>query len=193
MENQPFNGLIWYSGRIKVFKNQAYWIEIVNQDFILELFYSLNGNLDQINAAIDAKTNWNGSRKITTFELFIKSRISMNAKVLKMASMEISPDEATYLSLYPDLSELEVLDLRKNFMGDTGLQAIAISPVLGNLKELDVRNNQITRSGLAFLSQKTTLTHLEKIDLRSNKLGRRWEEKLKESNRLPHLREVKTL
>ena len=27
-------------GGYKVFKNQAYWIEIVNQDFILELFYS---------------------------------------------------------------------------------------------------------------------------------------------------------
>lgn len=165
----------------------------MNQDFILELFYSLNGNLDQINAAIEAKLNLNGARKITTFELFIKSRISRNPKVLKMAGMEINPDETTYLSLYPDLSEIEVLDLRKNFLGDTGLQAIAISPVLVNLKELDLRNNQITRAGLEFLSQKTTLAHLEKIDLRSNKLGKRWEEKLKESDRLPNLREVKTL
>ena len=168
-------------------------MELVKQDYILELFYSLNGNLDQINAAIDAKTNWNGSRKITTFELFIKSRISRNSKALKMAGMEINPDETTYLSLYPDLSELEILDLRKNFLGDIGLQAIAVSPVLSNLKELDLRNNQITRAGLEFLSKNTTLTQLEKIDLRSNKLGKRWEEKLKESDRLPHLREVKTL
>ena len=165
----------------------------MNQDFILELFYSLNGDLDQINATIDAKLSRNGARKITTFELFIKSRVSMNAKVLKMAGMEINADEATYLSLYPDLSGLEVLDLRKNFLGDTGLQAIATSTILANLKELDLRNNQITRSGLEFLSQNATLTHLEKIDLRSNKLGKRWEEKLKESDRLPHLREVKTL
>jgi Leucine-rich repeat (LRR) protein len=174
-------------------KNQAHWIEIVNQDFILELFYSLNGNLDQINSAIDAKLNWDGSRKITTFEMFIKSRISRNTKALKMANMEVNPDEATYLSLYPELSELEFLDLRKNFLGDAGLQAIAMSPVLKNLKELDLRNNQITRVGLEFLSQKTTLTQLEKLDLRSNKLGKRWEEKLKESDRLPHLKEVKTL
>jgi len=165
----------------------------VNQDFILELFYSLNGDLDKINAVIDAKLNRDGSRKITTFELFIKSRISRNAKALKMASMEINPDEATYLSLYPDLSELTVLDLRKNFLGDTGLQAIAISPVLKNLKEMDLRNNQITRVGLEFLSKNTTLTQLEKLDLRSNKLGKRWEEKLKESDRLPNLRIVKTL
>ena len=165
----------------------------MNQDFILDLFYSLNGNLDQINAAIDAKLNRIGGRKITTFELFIKSRISMNRKALKMAGMEINPDEAMYLSLYPDLSDLEVLDMRKNFLGDVGFQAIAVSPVFKNLKELDLRNNQITRSGLEFLSQKTTLTHLEKIDLRSNKLGKRWEEKLKESDRLPHLREVRTL
>jgi Leucine-rich repeat (LRR) protein len=165
----------------------------VNQDFILELFYSLKGNLDQINAAMDAKLYRHGSRKITTFELFIKSRINRNAKALKMAGMEINPDEATYLSLYPDLSELEFLDLRKNFLGDTGLQAIAMSPVLKNLRELDLRNNQITRVGLEFLSRKTTLTQLEKLDLRSNKLGKRWEEKLKESDRLPHLKEVKTL
>ena len=180
-------------GRVKVFENQVDWNKIVNQDFILDLFYSLNGNLDQINATIDAKLNRNGARKITTFELFIKSRISMNAKVLKMAGMEITPEEATYLSLYPDLSDLEVLDLRKNFLGDTGLQAIALSKVFGNLKELDLRNNQITRAGLEFFSKNTTLTHLEKIDLRSNKLGKRWEEKLKESDRLPLLREVKTL
>jgi Ran GTPase-activating protein (RanGAP) involved in mRNA processing and transport len=165
----------------------------MNQDFILELYYSLNGDLDQINAVIDAKLNRGGSRKITTFELFIKSRISRNVKTLKMASMDINPDEAAYLSLYPDLSELTVLDLRKNFLGDTGLQAIAISPVLKNLKEMDLRNNQITRVGLEFLSKNTTLTQLEKLDLRSNKLGKRWEEKLKESDRLPHLREVKTL
>lgn len=165
----------------------------MKQDFILELFYSLHGDLDQINAAIDAKLGRNGSRKITTFELFIKSRISRNAKALKMANMEINPNEAIYLSLYPDLSELTALDLRKNFLGDAGFQAIAVSPVLKNLKELDLRNNQITRVGLEFLSQNTSLTKLEKLDLRSNKLGKRWEEKLKESDRLPHLREVKTL
>lgn len=165
----------------------------MNQDFILELFYSLNGNLDQINAAIDAKLNRDGSRKITTFELFIKSRISRNAKALKMAGMEINPDEAAYLSLYPALAELETLDLRKNFLGDTGLQTIARSPVLKNVRVLDLRNNQITRAGLEFFAKETTMTLLEKIDLRSNKLGKRWEEKLKESDRLPHLKEVKTL
>jgi hypothetical protein len=165
----------------------------VKQDFILELFYSLHGDLDQINAAIDAKLGRNGSRKITTFEMFIKSRISRNAKALKMANMEINVNEATYLSLYPDLSELTSLDLRKNFLGDAGFQAIAVSPLLKNVRELDLRNNQITRVGLEFFSKETTMTQLEKIDLRSNKLGKRWEEKLKESDRLPHLREVKTL
>lgn len=165
----------------------------MNQDFILDLFYSLNGNLDQINAVIDAKLNRTGYRKITTFELFIKSRISRNAKVLKMANMEINPNEAAYLSLYPDLSGLEVLDLRKNFLGDTGFQAIARSPVLKNIKELDLRNNQITRVGLEVFAKETPMTQLEKIDLRSNKLGTRWQDKLKECGRFPHLREVKTI
>ena len=165
----------------------------MKQDYILELFYSLNGDLDQINAVIDAKLGRNGSRKITTFELFIKSRVSRNAKALKMANMEINVNEAAYLSLYPDLAELTVLDLRKNFLGDAGFQAIAASPILKNVRELDLRNNQITRVGLEFFAKETTMTQLEKIDLRSNKLGKRWEEKLKESDRLPNLREVKTL
>lgn len=165
----------------------------MNQDFIVELFYSLNGNLDQINAAIEAKLGRNGSRKITTFELFIKSRISRNTKTLKMAGMEINPDEVAYLSQYPALAELETLDLRKNFLGDTGLQTIARSSILKNVKNLDLRNNQISRAGLEFFAKETTMTQLETIDLRSNKLGKRWEEKLKESDRLPHLKEVKTL
>ncbi len=168
-------------------------MEPMNQDFILDLFYSLNGNLDQINAVIDAKLNRYGSRKITTFELFIKSRISRNKKVLRMTNMEINPNEAAYLSLYPELSDLEVLDLRKNFLGDSGFQAIARSPVLNNIKELDLRNNQITRVGVELFAKETTMTGLEKIDLRSNKLGKRWEDKLKETGRFPHLREVKTL
>jgi Ran GTPase-activating protein (RanGAP) involved in mRNA processing and transport len=125
--------------------------------------------------------------------MFIKSRISRNAKALKMVNMEINVNEVTYLSLYPELSELTTLDLRKNFLGDEGFQAIAVSPILKNVRELDLRNNQITRVGLDFFSKETTMTQLEKIDLRSNKLGKRWEEKLKESDRLPHLREVKTL
>ncbi|NIW42817.1 MAG: hypothetical protein GWN16_07675, partial [Calditrichae bacterium] len=93
-------------------------------------------DLDQINAAIDAKIKKDGARKISTFETFIKSRISLNRKTLKMADMEINPDEAVYLSLYPELSELEVLDLRKNHLGDQGCQAIFMSPVLTRLKEL---------------------------------------------------------
>ncbi len=132
----------------------------MKQDFILDLFYSLNGDLDKINAAIEAKLKRAGARKISTFELFIKSRISRNAKVLKMANMEVNSDEAVYLSLYPDLSQLEILDLRKNFLGDMGFQAIALSPVLKNLKELDLRNNQITRISLELLSRETTLTQL---------------------------------
>lgn len=165
----------------------------MNQDFILDLFYSLNGDLDKINSAIEAKLKRAGARKISTFELFIKSRIGRNAKTLKMANMEINPDEATYLSLYPDLAELEILDLRKNFLGDIGLEAIAQSPILKNLRELDLRNNQITRAGMEHFSKTATMTGLEKLDMRSNKLGKRWEEKLRECGRFPRLKEVKTL
>lgn len=165
----------------------------MNQDYILDLFYSLNGDMSKINAAIEAKTKRIGARKISTFELFLKSRISRNSTTLKMSNMEISEDEAIYLSLYPALSELEVLDLRKNFLGDAGFMAIAQSSILKNLKELDLRNNQITRAGMEHFSKEATMTHLEQLDMRSNKLGKRWEEKLKESGRFPSLKMIRTV
>ena len=165
----------------------------MNRDLILDLFYSLNGDLNKINTAIEAKLQRPDARKISTFELYIKSRISRNSKILKMADMEITSDEAAYLSLYPDLAELEILDLRKNFLGDAGFEAIALSPILENLKELDLRNNQITRAGMERFSKEATMVQLEKLDVRSNKLGKRWEEKLRECGRFPNLQEIKTL
>jgi len=165
----------------------------MDQEYILDLFFSLNGDLDKINTVIDGKLAGRNTRKITTFEMFVKSRLSINPKVLKMAKMDISPAEAAYLSLYPALAELEVLDLRQNFLGDSGLEVIAHSEILKNLKQLDLRNNQISRLGMESLAQSKTLTQLEKIDLRSNKLGKRWEEKLKEYETFANLKEIKTL
>jgi len=165
----------------------------MNQDAIVELFYNMKGDLDKINQYIDSKLQTHRTRKISTLEMYIQSRLSANPKVLKLANMEINPLEASYLSMYPELENLETLDLRQNRLGDEGLAAIAQSTVLKNLKTLDVRNNQITRQGVAILSQSATLTMLENVDLRSNKLGRRWEEKLKEVGNFPNLKVVKTL
>lgn len=165
----------------------------MNQEYILDLFFSMKGDLDKINAFMDEKLKGPNTRRITTFEMFVKSRLATNPKVLKMAKMEISPMEAAYLSLYPALAELEVLDLRQNFLGDAGLEVIAHSEILKNLKQLDLRNNQISRVGMESLAQSKTLTQLEKIDLRSNKLGKRWEEKLKEYETFANLKEIRTL
>jgi len=165
----------------------------VNQDFVLDLFYSLNGDLNKINAVIDEKLKKNQTRKITTFELYIKSRIMLDPTILAMAKMEITPMEAAYLSRYPALSKLEVLDLRQNHLGDEGLDAIASSPIFQNLRELDLRSNKITRLGMEILARSTALPNLEKVDLRANKLGKRWETKLKECASFPHLKEVRTL
>ncbi len=165
----------------------------MNQDFVLDLFYSLKGDLNKINAVIDEKMKQNQTRKITTFEMYIKSRIALDPTVLGMAKMEMTPLEAAYLSRYPALDKLEILDLRQNHLGDEGLDAIASSPVFQNLRELDLRGNGISRLGMKILARSTSLPKLEKVDLRANKLGKRWETKLKEGKLLPNLKEVRTL
>lgn len=161
--------------------------ESFKKEFILNLFYSTKGDLDKINEIIDAKFMAKRSRKITMFEKYIKARLQLNPKVLKMPNLEINPVEVVYLSQYPALKDVEILDLRKNGFGDFGLDAIAHSPVLKNIRELDLRNNNITRVGMQSLVVSKTLGKLEKLDLRLNKLGRRWEEKLQELPNFPNL------
>jgi len=156
----------------------------LNKENTLKLFYACNGNLDDINKILDAKLKTIGSRKITIFEDFLKSRLALNPSVLKMPQMEISSLEAVYLCQYPSLDGLEVLDLRKNFIGDEGLEA-------SKLKVLDLRNNGITRLGMKVLGESNRLGCLEKIDLRSNKLGNRWEDKLRETGNFPKLIDLK--
>ena len=165
----------------------------LNKEMILDLFYQTKGNLDQVNQAIDEKLKIKGFRKITLFEEFIKNRLAANPRVLKMPQMEISSFESIYLSQYPKLDGLEVLDLRKNFIGDEGLEAISHSPLFSKLRELDLRNNGITRLGVKVLSESTSLGCLEKIDLRTNKLGKRWEAKIKETGNFPMLNNIKTI
>ena len=165
----------------------------LNREMILELFYTTEGNLNKINEAIDKKLKIKGSRKITLFEEFIKNRLLVNPHILKMPQLEISSIETIYLCQYPSLEGLRILDLRKNFIGDEGLEAIAQSPFLGKLRELDLRSNGITRWGVKTLAESKTLKCLEKIDLRVNKLGKRWEEKLKEIGNFPKLKEIKTI
>lgn len=167
--------------------------EELTRESVMEMFYSMGGNLDQINAAIDAKLHKKRQRKITTLELYIKSRLSLNPKVLKLVNLEVNAIEAAYISVYPEASEVEVLDLRQNRLGDEGFEVIVRSEIFKNLKELDVRNNQITRVGVESFSKTSTLTRLETLDLRLNKLGKRWEEKLLACETLPNLKNVRTL
>jgi len=117
----------------------------LNKELLLEIFYSTRGDLDKINAAIESRLQQGQTRKISIFEKYIKSRLSANPRVLKMAGFSINPLEAVYLSQYPAIAGVEILDLRKNSIGDEGLNAIAHSPLLKNLRELDLRNNQISR------------------------------------------------
>lgn len=164
----------------------------MNKELILELFYSTKGDIDRINEILDKQFLKPHVRKISLFEKFIKSRLAINPKVLKMAQMEVTPEEAVYLSLYPALEPLEVLDLRKNHIGDEGLEALAQSPVLINLREMDLRNNQITRTGMLSLAQSGNFSRLERLDLRTNQLAAAWAEKLKRSEKFSRLQYVKT-
>ncbi|MCA9482298.1 MAG: hypothetical protein KC553_01025 [Nitrospina sp.] len=167
--------------------------EGLTQEAILKLFFEKGGNLDEINAAIDARLFRNRKRKITQFEGFIKTRIEVNPTVLNMAKMEIDAAEATYLSQYPTLSQVEILDLRQNHIGDEGLMALCHSPVLTQLRELDLRNNDLTRNGAEGLLQAPNLKHLRKLDLRLNRLGSRWKDKLLSAENLPALEEVRVV
>ena len=165
----------------------------LNREMILDLFYTTNGDLNEINRAIDEKLKIRGFRKITLFEEFVKNRLAINPQVLKMPKMEISTVECIYLCQYTAIKDIEVLDLRKNFIGDEGVEAIAQSPLLRKLRELDLRNNGITRLGAKMLAESKTLECLEKIDLRLNKLGKRWEEKFNETGNFPKLNQIKTI
>ena len=165
----------------------------LNREMILDLFYTTKGDLDEINHAIDKKLKIKGSRKITLFEEYVKTRLSINPLVLKMPQMDISTVEAIYLSQYPAIKNIEILDLRKNFIGDEGVNAIAKSSLLSKLRELDLRNNGISRSGVKMLAGSISLGCLEKIDLRLNKLGKRWEEKFNDAGNFPKLNQIKTI
>ena len=161
--------------------------DAANKEMLLDIFYKSKGNIDDINNAIDKKLYGNQVRSITLFEKFIKARLTINPKVLNLADKEITLMEAAYLSQYPGLEYVEKLDLRKNFLGDKGLEVLISSEKIINVRELDLRNNQITRVGIVILSKTKNLLNLESLDLRVNKLGRRWEDKLKEQGNFPKL------
>ncbi len=163
----------------------------LNKEMILDIFYSTKGNIDDINAAIDARLFGTQTRSITLFEKFVRARLSLNPKVLRLVELELTWFEAVYLSQYPGLENVEDLDLRKNQLGDEGLDALLSSDKLGNIRKLDLRNNQITRKGMEILAKSEKLGKLEALDLRSNRLGKAWESKLKLTGVFPNLSSLK--
>ena len=165
--------------------------DALNKEMLLEIFYKTKGNIDDINAAIDKKLFGTQKRSITIFEKYIKARLTLNPKVLNLAGQEITPVEAAYLSQYPGLENVEKLDLRKNRLGDEGLEVLLNSEKIRNIKNLDLRNNQITREGMIIISKTENLLNLQRLDLRVNKLVKRWEEKLKEQSKLPKLSQLR--
>ncbi len=164
-----------------------------NQDTLLKIFYSSKGNIDSINAEIDAHLFKTQARSITLFEKLVRARLIMNPKILRLVNLEITAFEVTYLGQYPGLENVVELDLRKNQLGDRGLDALLISDKLGNIRKLDLRNNQITRKGMEILLKSKKLEKLEKLDLRSNKIGKAWETKLLSTGKFSNLSSLKTI
>tara|TARA_Y100000590_G_C15566580_1_gene956883 strand:- start:98 stop:640 length:543 start_codon:yes stop_codon:yes gene_type:complete len=162
-----------------------------NKEMLLDIFFNTKGSIDDINAEIDKKIFGKKIKNITLFDKYIRARLTFNFKVLNLAGQDITPIEAAYLSQYPGLENVEKLDLRKNQLGDEGLEVLINSEKIRNIKNLDLRNNQITRKGMILLSETKNLLNLEYLDLRVNKLGKKWEEKLKQKGKLPKLSQLR--
>ena len=162
-----------------------------NKEMLLDIFFNTKGNIDDINTEIDRRLFGKQIRSITLFEKYIRARLTLNPKVLNLEGQEITPVEAAYLSQYPGLENVEKLDLRKNRLGDEGLEVLLNSEKIKNVRDLDLRNNQITRQGMLLLSETRNLLNLESLDLRVNKLGKRWEEKLREKGHFPKLSQLR--
>ena len=161
--------------------------DALNKEILLDIFYKSKGNIDAINDEINRKLYGNKIKSLSLFEKFVKARLKLNPKVLNLANKEITHIEATFLSKYKGLELVEKLDLRKNFLGDKGLEILLSSNKLNNIRDLDLRNNQISRIGMVLLSKSKDLLNLESLDLRVNKLGKRWEHKLNEQGNFPKL------
>ena len=164
----------------------------LNKEMLLKVFYNTKGNIDDINAAIDASLFGTRTRSLTMFEKFVRARLLLNPKVLRLVDLDLTWFETAYLSQYPGLENVEDLDLRKNQLGDEGLDALLSSDKLGNIRKLDLRNNQITRKGMEILARSGKMEKLESLDMRSNRLGKAWETKLKSSEKFPNLSSLKT-
>lgn len=164
----------------------------LNKEMLLKIFYNTKGNIDDINAAIDESLFGNRIRSLTLFEKFVRARLLLNPKVLRLVDLDLTWFETAYLSQYPGLENVEDLDLRKNQLGDDGLHALLSSDKLGNIRKLDLRNNQITRKGMEVLVRSGKMERLEFLDMRSNRLGKAWENKLKSSKMFPNLSSLKT-
>ena len=90
----------------------------LNKEMLLKIFYSTKGNIDDINAAIDNSLFGTRTKSLTLFEKFVRSRLLLNPKLLRLVDMDLTWFEIAYLSQYPDLENVEDLDLRKNKLGD---------------------------------------------------------------------------
>ena len=99
----------------------------LNKEMLLRIFYNTKGNIDEINEAINNSLFGTRTRSLTLFEKFVRARLLLNPKLLRLVDMDLTWFEAAYLGQYPGLENIEDLDLRKNKLGDEGLEALLSS------------------------------------------------------------------
>ena len=163
----------------------------LNKEMLLRIFYNTKGNIDEINEAINNSLFGTRTRSLTLFEKLVRARLLLNPKLLRLVDMDLTWFEAAYLGQYPGLENIEDLDLRKNKLGDEGLEALLSSEKLIKIKKLDLRNNQITRRGMEILVGSGKMKDLQVLDIRSNRIGKIWDKKLKSNKKFPKLSSVK--
>jgi Ran GTPase-activating protein (RanGAP) involved in mRNA processing and transport len=102
----------------------------------------------------------------------ITSSLGSNSKILKLSGKYYSTDEITLLARSTQVSEVLVLDLEDNQIGDAALKILTESIHFLNLEVLNLGVNFITDEGIKEWanSSEVTLKNIKSLSLSDNKL-----------------------
>jgi uncharacterized protein (TIGR02996 family) len=84
----------------------------------------------------------------------------------------LTADDARILTASPYLSELSVLSLARNALGDEGVAQLALSPYLYSLTSLDLTDNGLSDHAARSLAASPYLINLRTLNLSRNELSR---------------------
>lgn len=102
---------------------------------------------------------------------FLRSAHLSNLMGLDLGKNQIRRTGIQALVESHQLGSLQVLGLQDNLVGDTELEMLAAWPGLAQIKELHLRRNQIGDEGLAALAGSKHAANLTLLDLNQNQIG----------------------